>query len=99
MVGLDSGKAEDSAVVVSTIQGTGDSVDVEEEFFGDCFLLSGVVADGWCPPMPTGLSPPEHGQVAGVQSSGVRHMHCSPDGSWSAGPIESHGKVQLSVTL
>ncbi len=47
VAGLDSGKSEEPAAVVSTIQGTGDSIEVEEEFFGDCFLLSGVEADGW----------------------------------------------------
>ena len=68
---------------------------------GDWFHLVAAGADGWCSPMPTGLSPPEqhHGQVAGVQSHGVRHMRCGADGAWKVGPIESHGKVQLSLSL
>ncbi len=43
---------------------------------GDWFRLTVAGADGWCSPMPTGLSPPEEhlGQVAGAQVQGIRHM-------------------------
>ena len=52
--------------------------------------------------MPTGLSPPKDqhlGQVAGMDQHGVRHMRCNDLGQWKVQGVESHGKVQLSVSV
>ncbi len=81
-----------------------------EEHRGDCLHLSVAEVDsqegdghqGWCSPMPTGLSPPKDqhlSELAGMQVQGVKHMRCDPRGIWITGPVESHGRVQLSVSI
>merc|ERR1712082_140601 len=106
VAGIEAGNSvEPAAAVVSTIQGVDDFSQEENEFFGDCFNLHMVEADGTDdgvvgPWDPTGWTKPTHlGQIAQVRVQGVKHMRCRKDGRWTVGGVESHGKVQLSLSL
>ena len=98
---------EEPAAVVSTVSSAGDFAAEESELYGDFFRLSVAeedqqhFPDGWCSPMPTGLSPPmdKPVKVAGISSDGVRHMKCDRLGRWQEGRVEGHGRVRLRATV